>query len=89
MEIEIIPDLVNCVQTKAKREYERVLGRLLREDGEDPHLEERLEVLRVFLETADFKSLRGRSEKVLLDGGTVSFKIGPKGWRMEIGVTPE
>ena len=44
-------------------------------------LEEKLEVLRLFLETADFKKLRSESEKQLTAGRTVRFLV-----HMENGV---
>ncbi|MBN2062487.1 MAG: hypothetical protein JW882_18940 [Deltaproteobacteria bacterium] len=83
MEIEIIPDLSSCIQTLAKKEYEKVLRNLLREEGEESYLEKKLEILRIFLESADFHDLRNRSEKAILEGGTVRFKITLDGWKME------
>jgi hypothetical protein len=42
----------------SKKEYERTLNLLLKERGIDEGLGERLEVLRLFLESADFGHLR-------------------------------
>lgn len=84
MEIEITPDLSNCIHTLAKKRYEQVLGKLLRQEGDGPPcLEEKLEILRLFLESADFRELRNRSEKAILEGRTVRFKISMDGWKME------
>jgi len=41
----------------------------------DEELEETIELLKAFLETADFKTLRAQSEKHLLEGRKVSFLI--------------
>jgi hypothetical protein len=57
----------------AKREYETVLSLLLRGKQEDGQLEEKLELLRLFLESADFDRLRSLSEEPLLNGKRVEF----------------
>jgi hypothetical protein len=75
MEIKLEPSLSNCIETVAKREYERVLSLLLRGEQEDRQLGEGLELLRMFLETADFGQLRCRSEEFLLAGGRVEFRL--------------
>ncbi|MEW6666160.1 MAG: hypothetical protein AB1512_13200 [Thermodesulfobacteriota bacterium] len=66
-EIELKPTLSHCIETVAKREYERVLSLLLSGKQEDSLLDE-LELLRLFLESADFRSLRSRCEEALLAG---------------------
>jgi len=42
---------------------------------EDKKLEERIELLKAFLESMDFKKLRSQSEKHLVQGKTVKFVI--------------
>jgi len=42
VEIEIEPDLSNCVQTLAKAEYNRLTRELLTSDAEDAELQEGL-----------------------------------------------
>jgi len=88
MEIRLEPSLSNCIETVAKREYERVLSILLKEDQEDRQLEEELELLRLFLESADFSQLRSLSEDLLLDGRRVEFILkstdSPPGY--EVGI---
>jgi len=66
MEIKLEPSLSHCIETVAKREYERVLSFLLRGKEEDAQLAEELELLRMFLESADFSQLRSRCEEFLL-----------------------
>jgi len=60
------------VETKAKRQYNQVLGELLNK-GEEGELTEKLETLRLFLESADFNKLRSESEKHLVEGKGVKF----------------
>jgi hypothetical protein len=67
-EIVLEPDLTHCIETVAKREYERVLGLLLRDKKEDPRLADELELLRLFLESADFGLLRSCCEECLIAG---------------------
>jgi hypothetical protein len=42
---------------------------------EDKKLEERIELLKAFVESPDFKKLRGQSEKYLIQGKRVKFVI--------------
>lgn len=56
--------------------------------GEDRTLEERIEVLRAFLESANLRSLRSQSENHLIEGRKVKFVIclkdGELDYRMEV-----
>jgi len=72
MEIRLKPSLSHCIETVAKIEYERVLSLLLRGKQEDSLFDE-LELLRLFLESADFGQLRSRCEEALLAGRQVEF----------------
>jgi hypothetical protein len=73
--IEIKPTLSNCIETLSKKEYERTLNLLLKNGGLDEELGERLEVLRLFLESADFGYLRSQYEGYLIEGREVKFLI--------------
>ena len=75
LKIELIPDLEHCIETVAKREYATVLKQLLAPGQTNNKLQEKAEVLRSFLETADFKRLRSESERQLMEGGRVRFVI--------------
>ena len=75
VETEIEPDLSSCVQTLAKREYNRLTRELLTSDEEDAELQERLETLRMFLESTDFSELRSRYEPYLVEGKRVRFTL--------------
>jgi len=70
--IEIEPELSACVETKARKEYDRILISLLKE-GEKEELIEKLEVLKLFLESTDFGKLRSDYEKYLPEGRKVKF----------------
>jgi hypothetical protein len=64
------------VETKAKRQYEQILGELLNTgEGEGEGLGEKLEILRLFLESTDFSKLRDEYEKHLLKGKQVKFTL--------------
>ena len=63
-----------CVETKAKRQYERLVNELL-EKGDEGDLAEKLEILRLFLESTDFSKLRNEYEKHLLEERRVKFRL--------------
>ena len=73
--IELIPDLSHCIETVARREHAAILRQLLATPKGHEDLENRLEILRLFLKTADFKKLRAESEKQLTEGKGVRFLV--------------
>lgn len=75
MEIKLEPSLSHCIETVAKSEYERVLSLLLKGKEEDDQLVAELELLRIFLESADFGRLRSRCEEFLLAGKRVLVRL--------------
>lgn len=75
LKIELVPDLSHCIETVAKRKHAELVQRFLALGGGNKPLEERLEILRLFLETADFKKLRSESEKQLMEGRIVRFLV--------------
>ena len=76
--IELKPNLSSCIETLSKREYERTLNLLLKKGPIDEGLGERLEVLRLFLESTDFGHLRSQYEGYLTEGKRVTFLIYPE-----------
>jgi hypothetical protein len=62
------------IETVARDAYQRGLRSLLAGEG-DEHLAERTELLRLFLEAADFPGLRTQSEPHLLEGKKVTFVV--------------
>ena len=60
------------METQAERQYNKILRELLKK-GDDKELGEKLETLRLFLESADFNKLRGESEPHFVAGRKVKF----------------
>jgi len=75
MKIELVPDLEHCVETVARKKHVELTKLLLESEVGDAEIEEKLEALRLFLETADFRRLRAESEKYLVEGTNVRFTI--------------
>jgi hypothetical protein len=73
--IELTPDLSSCIETVARREYNDTTRTLLAATSHDETIGEKAELLRLFLETADFRKLRAESEKHLLNGKKVKFLV--------------
>ena len=73
--IELVPNLSNCVETIAKKEYWKSVSRCLRIEEQDEELQEKTELLKAFLETTNFKELRRESEKHLIEGRNVKFTL--------------
>ena len=71
----LICRLSHCIETMAKREYERVLTILLKTDDENQPLGDELELLRLFLESADFGTLRSQCDDLLLEGKRVKVHL--------------
>ncbi len=85
--IELFPDIDHCVETRARQEHSAAIGRIMSGDS-SPDLEERLELLRAFLEQADFGRLRRESEPHLAQGRKVKFALSgspaPGAWNVEM-----
>ena len=62
------------METKAKRQYNQIASELIKKGKED-ELAKRLELLKLFLEYADFNKLRSESEKHLLEEKKVKFVL--------------
>ena len=73
--IVLIPTVSHCIETVTKREYWKNVNLYLKKRGEDKRLEEKIELLRSFLETADFANLRRQSEECILQGKQVEFIV--------------
>jgi len=75
LRIELVPDLDHCIETIARRKHGELSQRLLESEAGNSEMEEKLEILRLFLETADFRRLRSESEEHLIDGRKVRFTV--------------
>ncbi len=71
--IELIPTLEHCIETTARQEFSRSAAEYMKRGEEDGEFEERIELLKMFLEASDFKKLRSESEKHLTEGRTVKY----------------
>jgi hypothetical protein len=68
MSVEIILNLEShCIETEAKTRFRELMDRFFSEDDESGELEERISLLRDFIENSDFRLLR--SEHPPLAGG--------------------
>ena len=63
--IEFKPSLSECIETLAKREYEESLRACLVSPENSDELQEKIKLLRLFLESANFSQLRAECEKWL------------------------
>ena len=75
LQIELVPDLSNCIETVAKKEYSEIVRQLLASGEGNEKLHERAELLRTFLETTNFRRLRSESERYLVEGRRVKFVV--------------
>jgi len=73
VQIELAPDLSHCIETVARKEYENLVRSYLQASKGDSDFEDKIELLRSFLESADFRKLRQQSEKCLLKGQSIKF----------------
>jgi hypothetical protein len=73
--IELSPNFSSCIETLCRKEYERTLNLLLKKEPVNEELGEKLEVLRLFLESTDFSYLRSQYEDYLTEGKKVTFQI--------------
>ncbi len=88
VKIKLVPDLEHCIETLAKRRHAEFAQILLESQPGSADVGEKLEILRLFLETADFSRLRAESEKHLVEGRRVRFVItgegGTAAWEMQV-----
>ena len=73
--IELFPSLSHCIETTAREEFWNSVNQYMEGGQEDKKLEERIELLKSFLESTDFKKLRSQSERYLVEGKQVKFVI--------------
>ena len=73
--IELIPSLSHCIETVAKEKYWSAVNKFMEGKQEDKELQQRIELLKAFLESTDFGKLRRESEKHLIQGKRVKFIV--------------
>ena len=89
--IELFPSLSHCIETTAREEFWNSVNQYMESGRDDKKLEEKIELLKAFLESADFKKLRSQSERYLVEGKKVKFMVCQKeeGLKYEMVVTEE
>jgi hypothetical protein len=75
LRIELSPNPSHCIETVAKEEYWSSVNKFMAGEQEDKELQQRIELLKAFLESMDFGKLRRESEKHLMQGEKVKFII--------------
>jgi len=73
--VELFPSLSHCIETTAREEFWNSVNQYMENGQEDKKLEEKIELLKAFLESMDFKKLRSQSERHLAEGKQVKFVI--------------
>jgi len=73
--IELFPSLSHCIETTAREKFWNLVDQYMESGEDDKKLEERIELLKTFLESMDFKELRSQSEGYLVEGKQVKFII--------------
>lgn len=63
----------HCIETAAKLEFKRLMDKYFETDNDTGTLEDKIEVLREFIETADFVYLRGNDPRLSGEVETVVF----------------
>jgi hypothetical protein len=71
--IELTLTLDLCIEGRARQEYKKSADEYMQRGQKDRKLEEKIELLRMFLETTDFRKLRAESEKHLIEGKKIEF----------------
>ena len=85
--IELFPSLSHCIETAAREEFWNSVNQYMEGGQEDKKLEGRIELLKAFLESMDFKKLRSQSERYLVEGKQVKFVISWKANRLDCQMT--
>lgn len=73
--IELFTSLSHCVETAARDEFWSSANQYMQGGRKGKKLEEKIELLRAFLESADFRDLRSQSERYLVEGKKVKFVV--------------
>lgn len=75
IQVQLVPTLSSCIETTAKREYWQTVNEYMRGGALDEEVAGRIEVLKTFLESADFRELRKESERYLLEDKKIKFLL--------------
>jgi len=75
LKVELVPDQSHCIETVANKEYQETVKKLLAAEEVSDKLKDKAEILRLFLQSADFRKLHAQSEARLLRGEKVRFLV--------------
>jgi hypothetical protein len=81
--IDLFPSLSHCIETTAREEFWNSVNQYMESGQKNRKLEEKIELLKAFLESTDFKKLRSQSEKHLVEGKRVKFEVRRKANRLD------
>ncbi|WP_287154281.1 hypothetical protein [Candidatus Solincola tengchongensis] len=87
--VELGADAEHCLETAARREYQRLMGAFLRGELEEVEAEAGIELLREFLERADFAALRRACEGRLRKGMDTVLLLYREGEELRYGFVDE
>lgn len=73
--IELLPSLDHCIEATAREEFWNSANQCMGSGQKDKRLEEKIELLKAFLESANFGKLRSESEVYLAQGNKVAFVV--------------
>ena len=73
--IELFPSLSQCIETTARKELRNSVNQYMEGGQEDKNLGDKIECLKTFLESMDFRKLRSQSERYLIEGKHVKFAV--------------
>jgi hypothetical protein len=73
--VELFPSLSHCIEITAREAFWNSVNQYMGSGHKDKKLEEKIELLKAFLESTDFRKLRSQSEEYLIDGKRVKFVI--------------
>ena len=80
--IVLTPNSEHCIETIAKRDFSKSVDAYMQSGIENRELEEKIKLLKWFLETMNFRELRKESEVYLLAGKSVRFVLYSDGGRL-------
>lgn len=87
--MKLVPDTTHCIETVARNEYEKLVRGVLRKGSVDPQIFAGMELLRTFLENADFRALRKQSDEYLLAGKRIAFIVEGKAGGFSYEIVPD
>ena len=73
--IELFPSLSRCIETTAREEFWNSVNQYMEGGQKDKKLEDKMNLLKTFLELMDFRKLRSQSEGYLIKGKQVKFVV--------------